>query len=136
MGCGPLFCPLHEKSKVLACPSWAHGAHIIEKLNLIWAALSGKFADIRALTQDCSDKQNEVFNFFRPGFWPNPGPGRRPLDSGRRDIEIAGVFASVATMAVSFVCECIFWKPRRAKSFKGCPSNGGINQKQIRMGWP
>jgi len=25
------------------------------------------------------------------GFWPNLGPGRRPLDSVRRDAEFAGV---------------------------------------------
>jgi len=45
---------------------------------------------------------------FAPEFWPNPGPGRLPLDSGRGDIEVAGVFASAASVAVSFVSECIF----------------------------
>jgi len=42
---------------------------------------------------------------------PNPGPGRRPSDSGRGDVEFAGVFAPVASLAVSFVAECIFWEP-------------------------
>ena len=37
----------------------------------------------------------------------NTGPGRLPLDSGRRDVAFAGVFASVAPLAVSFVSECI-----------------------------
>jgi len=35
-------------------------------------------------------------------FWPHPGPGRLPLDSVREDIEFAGVFASVASVAVIF----------------------------------
>jgi len=30
------------------------------------------------------------FDFFH-GFWPNLGPGHRPLDSVRRDEEFAGV---------------------------------------------
>ena len=38
-------------------------------------------------------------------FQPNPGMGRLQLDSGRGDIEIAGVFASVASMAASFAAE-------------------------------
>jgi len=33
-------------------------------------------------------------------FWgPNPGPASLPLGSGRRDVEFAGVCASVASMA-------------------------------------
>ena len=42
---------------------------------------------------------------------PNPGPGRRPLDSDRQDIEIAGVFASAAFLTVNFVRESILWNP-------------------------
>ena len=30
---------------------------------------------------------------------------------GRGDVELAGVFATVAFSEVSFVSECIFWKP-------------------------
>ena len=52
---------------------------------------------------------------FFPGFWPNLGPGRRPLDSDRRDAEFAGVFASVAFCAVSFVPKSIFWNPAEKK---------------------
>jgi len=43
------------------------------------------------------------FKLFFPGFWPNLGPGRRPLDSVRRDAEFAGIFVSVAFLTVSFV---------------------------------
>jgi len=43
-----------------------------------------------------------------PGFCPNPGPGCFPLDSGCGDVEFAGVFASVAPAALSFVSNCIF----------------------------
>jgi len=59
-------------------------------------------------------------------FWPHPGPGHVLLDSGRRDVEFANVFASVASLALSFVTGYIFWNPVEVKSFKGCPSNGGI----------
>jgi len=31
------------------------------------------------------------------------------MESGLGDVEFAGVFASVASSAVSFVPECIFW---------------------------
>jgi len=48
------------------------------------------------------------FQLFFPGLWPNLGPGCLPLCSGRRDIEFAGVFASVASMPVNFVPESIF----------------------------
>ena len=37
-------------------------------------------------------------------FWPNPGPGCLPLESGRGDVEFASVFASVACLAVSLLC--------------------------------
>jgi len=51
------------------------------------------------------------FGFVFPWFGPNPGPGRRPLDSGRRGVEFAGVFASVAFLTVNFVPKSIFWNP-------------------------
>jgi len=40
-------------------------------------------------------------------FWPNPDPGCLPLGSGRRDVELAGVFVPVASLASSYVSECI-----------------------------
>jgi len=46
-------------------------------------------------------------NFF-PDLWPNPGPGRLPLDSKRGDVEFAGVVDSVASLALSFVSKCMF----------------------------
>ena len=57
---------------------------------------------------------------FRVDFWPNPGPGRLALDSGRGDVDLAGVFASVASVTVSFVSECIFWNPVE-KRFESMP---------------
>jgi len=55
-------------------------------------------------------RQNQIQTFFLfPGFWPNPGPGRVPLDSVRGDVEFAGVVTSVAYVAVNFVPEFIFW---------------------------
>ena len=66
------------------------------------------------------------FQLFFPGFWPNPGPGSRPLDSGRRDAEIACVFASVAFLTVSFVRKSMFWNPVQQKKIKVRPSNGGM----------
>jgi len=65
-------------------------------------------------TQDCSGRQNKGRTFFT-GFWPNPGPGRRPLDSDRRDAEFACVFPSVAFLTVSFVPQSIFWNPAEKK---------------------
>jgi len=48
------------------------------------------------------------FKFSFLDFGPNRGPGRLPsLYSGRGDIEYAGVLASVASVAVSFVSELI-----------------------------
>ena len=41
--------------------------------------------------RDCSGKQNQVECSFHD-FWPKPGPGRLPLDSGRGDVEFASVF--------------------------------------------
>jgi len=41
-------------------------------------------------------------------FGPNLGPGLLQLDSGRGDVEFVGVFASVASLAGSFVAESIF----------------------------
>ncbi len=62
----------------------------------------------RNKSRSCSGKQNKYLN-KNMGFWPNPAPGRRPMDSGRGDVEFAGVFASVVSMAVSFVTESTFW---------------------------
>jgi len=61
-------------------------------------------------------------------FWPNPSPGRLPLDSGRGDVEFASVFAQ-ASMAVSFMAEIRIWNPAAQASKKidasktGFPSN-------------
>jgi len=55
------------------------------------------------------------FKLFFQGFWPNLGPGRRPLESDRRDAELAGVFGSVAFLTVSFVPKSIFWYPAEKK---------------------
>ena len=53
-------------------------------------------------SQDCSGKQNKIPMCVFAVLGPNPGPGRLPLDSDRRDIEFDRVFASVASVAVSF----------------------------------
>ena len=60
-----------------------------------------------ALTQDCSGKQNKVETVYS-GFRQNPGPRHLPLDSGCGEVEFAGVFASVASLAPSVVPESIF----------------------------
>ena len=41
-------------------------------------------------SQDCSGRQNITDSMF-PFFLPNPGQGRLPLDSGRGEVEFAGV---------------------------------------------
>ena len=41
--------------------------------------------------------------------WPNPGPGRLPMDSARGQVEFASVIAFVASLVDNFVSECIFW---------------------------
>ena len=41
---------------------------------------------------------------------PNPGPRHLPLDSVRGDVELACVFASVASAKISFLPESIFWQ--------------------------
>ena len=66
------------------------------------------------------------FEFLFTGFWPNPGPGRLPLDSGRRDVKFAGVFASVAFLTVSFVRKSIFWNPVQKKVLKFARAMAGI----------
>ena len=62
-------------------------------------------------------EQNKVSALF-PDFWPNPGQERLQFDSGRRDVELASVFTSVASLAVSFESECIFWSPVEIKVLK------------------
>ena len=58
---------------------------------------------------------------FDPGFvesfWPYPGPGLLPWDSGRGGVELAGVFVPVASLTANFVPECIFWNPVEEKHF-------------------
>ena len=61
---------------------------------------------------------------FFQDFGPNPGPGRLPLDSGRRDVEFTGVFVSVASVAINFVSDAYFGTLSE-KQIKVCPSNGG-----------
>jgi len=46
---------------------------------------------------------------FSSDFWRNPGPGHLPLDSARGDVEFADAFAPVASLAVSFLSERIYW---------------------------
>ena len=43
----------------------------------------------KSQSRDCSGKQNQALIVFVGGFWPNLGPGRRPLGSDRRDAEFA-----------------------------------------------
>ena len=57
------------------------------------------------------------FFFCFPDLGPNPGPGCLPLGSGRGDVELASVFASVASLPVSFVSGSICWNPLRIKQF-------------------
>ena len=80
---------------------------------------------MNTLSKDCSGKQNKdsfglvlcfLVEFHSvPGFhlvlWIHLVPGRLPLGSGRGDVEFACVFAPVASVAVSFVPELIFWNP-------------------------
>ena len=40
---------------------------------------------------------------------PNPGPKDLPSDSGRGDVELACVCVSVASLAVDFAPESMFW---------------------------
>jgi len=68
-------------------------------------------------TRDCSGKQNKALTVFLD-LGPSPGPGRLPLDSARRDVELASVFASVAPVAVSFMPESIFWNLVKKKHKK------------------
>lgn len=49
------------------------------------------------------------FGLLFPEFGPDLGPGHLQLDSGRRHVAFAAVFASVASLAVSFVPKSIFW---------------------------
>ena len=64
-------------------------------------------------------------------FWPNHGPGCIPLDSARGDVQFAGVFAPVASVAVSFVSEFIFWNlvkkqlKSRPEQDRGNKTSGG-----------
>ena len=48
------------------------------------------------------------------------------MDSGRGGVELAGVFASVAALAVNFVTECIFKKPVEIKVLKYARKMAGI----------
>ena len=63
-------------------------------------------------------------NLCFPDFVPNCGPGRSPLDASRQGIESAGVFASAASLAVSFVSKFILWN--HVKSYKVYSSKTGF----------
>ena len=47
--------------------------------------------------------------------------------SGRGDVEFAGPFVPVASLAVSFVCERIFWNPVHIKVLEDARAMAGIN---------
>lgn len=51
-----------------------------------------------------------------PDFGPDHGPRRVPLDSNRGDVEFAGVFASKAFVAVSFLSKLIRWNLAKTNS--------------------
>jgi len=89
---------------------WARGPATIALV------VSPQFSDVALyghweaiLYPELLGKAKTIFNFLVPGFWPNPAPGGLPLDSDRRDAELAGVFAPVAFLTVSFVPESRFW---------------------------
>ena len=52
------------------------------------------------LAKDCSGRHNECLTFVSQGLSPNPGPGRRPLDSGRRDVGIVVFFAPITQVHI------------------------------------
>ena len=60
----------------------------------------------RARTKSGSDTKT-----FFANYWPNPGPGRLPFDSGTGDVAFASVSVSVASLTVRDVSECIFGNP-------------------------
>jgi len=66
------------------------------------------------------------FNVF-PVFWPNLGP----LDSGRGDVEFAGILGSEASLADSFVTESIFWNLADEKIEKRLQTRQGKNEHQL-----
>jgi len=78
-------------------------------------------------------KCSVVFVFFFPDFWPNHGPGRLPSDSGRGNVELTGVCASVASITVSFVSECIFWNPVRNKALSYGRAMAGSKTLHLRI---
>ena len=49
------------------------------------------------------------FQLGFPDFKPNPGPGGLPLHASRGDIEFVVCAVPVASLAISFVFESIFW---------------------------
>jgi len=63
---------------------------------------------------------------FVPGFWPNLGPGRRPLDAVRRDTEFAGVFCVRRIFDCQFRAQIQIWEIRPKTKSKVCASKTGI----------
>jgi len=77
------------------------------------------------------DKQSS--NVFS-GFWPNPGPGRLPLDSDRGGVESARVVASVASLAVSFGPVFIFWNLAKKKlKIRSCKQDRASHNFKLRI---
>jgi len=53
------------------------------------------------------------------------------VDSGRGGAEFAGVFEPVASLAVSFVSEFMFWQLVGGKILKYAPAKAGGIQRQL-----
>lgn len=60
-------------------------------------------------TKDCLDTQNKVSICVIPDLGPNPDPGLLASASSCVNVDSACVFAPVASLAIGFVSESIFW---------------------------
>ena len=70
---------------------------------------------------DVQSKQENNLIWVCLAFGANPGPGRCPLDLCPGTVEFTSVFASVASVAVSFLLKIIIWNPVKQKNEKCTP---------------
>lgn len=100
--------------------------HMARRQRIRTSSGTQKVHIVFALSQPCSGQQTQVS--FNDICWPNPGRGRLPWGSGRKDVEFNNVSASVVSSTRNLYPNAYFETLSRKKSKHARASNGGSNK--------